>query len=126
MTLKKLQTIQNVLDKMSKPEILLLARKYNQFVKIPNIYKMKKQELKIELLSNYEIVHDIWAGNKQIDIKKSERTPKKNKMSDEDINKLIKKNIELTEQAMKTNKTSEKLALLKEADKIQKKINKSI
>lgn len=126
MTLKKLQTIQNVLDKMSKPDILLLARKYNQFVKIPNIYKMKKQELKIELLSNYEIVHDIWAGNKQIDIKKSERTPKKNKMSDEDINKLIKKNIELTEQAMKTNKTSEKLALLKEADKIQKKINKSI
>ena len=124
MTLKKLQTIQNALDKMTKPEILLLARKYNQFVKIPNIHKMKKQDLKVELLSNYEIVYNIWSGNKQIDIKKSKRTPKK--MSDEEINKLIKKNIELTEKAMKTDITSEKLALLKEADKIQKKINKSM
>lgn len=124
MTLKKLQTIQNVLDKMSKPEIVLLAREYNKHVKIPNIHKMKKQDLKVELLSNYEIVYNIWSGKTPKTIKKSKREPKK--MNDEDINKLIQEQIDLTEKALESQDIAEKKRLLDEADKIQKKINKSM
>lgn len=124
MTLQKLQTIQNALDKMNKPEILLLARKYNKFVKIPNLHKMKKKDIQIELLSNYEIVHDIWAGKHTSNITQTKRKPKL--MSNEDINKLIKEQIQLTEQAMQTEDSSEKQKLLAKADKIGKKIKKSI
>lgn len=125
MTLKKLQTIQNVLDKMSKPEIVLLAREYNKHVKIPNIHKMKKQDLKVELLSNYEIVYDIWSGKTPKTIKKNSKRAQK-KMNDEDINKLIQEQIDLTEKALESQDIAEKKKLLDEADKIQKKINKSM
>ncbi len=124
MTIKKLQTIQNILDKMTKPEIVLLAREYNKHVKIPNIHKMKKQDLKVELLSNYEIVYNIWSGKTPLTIKKSKRAPKK--MNDEDINKLIEEQIALTEKALESQDIAEKKRLLDEADKIQKKINKSM
>ena len=131
MTLKKLQTIQNILDKMTKPEIVLLAREYNKHVKIPNLHKMKKQDIKIELLSNYEIVYNIWSGKSTMTIKnskKSKREPKSGsqQMNDEDINKLIKEQIQLTEQAMQTEESSEKQKLLAKADKIGKKIKKSM
>ncbi len=124
MTIKKLQTIQNILDKMTKPEIVLLAREYNKHVKIPNIHKMKKQDLKVELLSNYEIVYNIWSGKTPLTVKKSKRAPKK--MNDEDINKLIEEQIALTEKALESQDIAEKKRLLDEADKIQKKINKSM
>ena len=124
MTLKKLQTMQSVLDKMSKPEIVLLAREYNKYVKIPNVHKMKKQELKVELLSNYEIVHDIWSGKKVIKLTKNKKKeiPKLNKTK---ADELIKKSIELKQRAMKAD-VAEKSKLLKEAEAIDKQVIKGL
>lgn len=125
MTLKKLQTIQNVLDKMSKPEMVLLAREYNQFVKIPNLHKMKKNDIKIELLSNYEIVHDIWSGKEPVTLKKSKKKEFK-KLGNDELNKMIQEQINLTELSIKSNDPAEKAKLFKESEKIGRKIKRSM
>ncbi len=124
MTLKKLQTMQSVLDKMSKPEIILLAREYNKYVKIPELHKKKKQELKVELLSNYEIVHDIWSGKKVVKLTKNKKREVK-KLDKKTADELIKKSIELKEKAMTAN-VAEKSKLLKEAESIDRKVLKGL
>ena len=124
MTLKKLQTMQSVLDKMSKPEIVLLAREYNKYVKIPELHKKKKQELKVELLSNYEIVHDIWSGKKVVKLTKNKKREVK-KLDKKTADNMIKKSIELKEKAM-TADVGEKSKLLKEAEAIDRKVLKGL
>ncbi len=124
MTLKKLQTMQSVLDKMSKPEIILLAREYNKYVKIPELHKKKKQELKVELLSNYEIVYDIWSGKKVVKLTKNKKREVK-KLDKKTADELIKKSIELKEKAMTAN-VAEKSKLLKEAESIDRKVLKGL
>lgn len=124
MTLKKLQTMQSVLDKMSKPEIILLAREYNKYVKIPELHKKKKQELKVELLSNYEIVYDIWSGKKVVKLTKNKKREVK-KLDKKTADNMIKKSIELKEKAMTAN-VAEKSKLLKEAESIDRKVLKGL
>ena len=124
MTIQKLNELSASLNKMSKSELVELGRKYNKFVKLPNLQKMKKQELLLELLSNYKIVHQIWSGKTKIELPtRKGATPKK--LDNSKINDLIKQKLELNKKAMKAD-GSEKSSLLKKVAELDKIILKSL
>lgn len=133
MSLKKVQLVSNILDKMTKPDMVQLAKKYNNNLdKIKNIYKLKKQDLKVELLARAEKVYKILnAPDKKPEDKPEKKTEmkkqiKKNKMSKEDQDKLLNKSISLAEQAMEAKDPALKKKLLMEIEKIDKKIKKGL
>ena len=124
MTIQKLNELSASLNKMSKSELVELGRKYNKFVKLPNLQKMKKQELLLELLSNYKIVHQIWSGKTKIELPTRKGAAPK-KLDNSKINDLIKQKLELNKKAMKAD-GSEKSSLLKKVAELDKIILKSL
>jgi len=119
-----LERLSKVLNKLKKEEMLDLARKYNNsFDKIPNINKLKKDELKIELLSRHKKVYKVWSGDDKPTEKKKRKVPKLDKSEQE---KLLKKSIELSEQAMNTTDVLERTKLLNDVSKIDKKLKKGL
>lgn len=124
MTIQKLNELSASLNKMSKSELVELGRKYNKFVKLPNLQKMKKNDLLIELLSNYKIVHKIWSGKTKIELPtRKGATPKK--LDNSKINDLIKQKLELNKKAMKAD-GAEKSSLLKQVAELDKIILKGL
>ena len=116
----------DTLSRMSKPELLDLARKYNRsFDKIENLAKLKKDEIKLELLMREEKAKKIWSGDIEVQPGKTRKKTVKI-LSKEESNDLIKKALELSKKAMKTKDTLLKSKLLKEAGNIQKQILKGL
>ena len=114
------------LSRMSKPDLLSLARKYNRsFDKIENLAKLKKDEIKLELLMREEQAKKIWSGEMQVQAGKTRKKTVK-KLSKDESNDLIKKALELSKKAMKTKNMAEKLKLLKEVEKLDKQILKGL
>jgi len=111
---------------MSKPELLQLAREYNRsFDKIENVAKLKKAELKVELLMREKKAKKIWSGQKKVKPAKTRKRTIK-KLSKEDADDLIEQSIKLGEEAMKTKDIGLKSKLLQEIEKIQKKLSKGL
>ena len=116
----------NILNRMSKPELLELAREYNRsFDKIENVAKLKKSELKVELLMREKKAKKIWSGQKKVKPAKTRKRTIK-KLSKEDADDLIEQSIKLGEEAMKTKDIALKTKLLQEIEKIQKKLSKGL
>tara|TARA_R100001086_G_scaffold189950_4_gene107546 strand:- start:230 stop:598 length:369 start_codon:yes stop_codon:yes gene_type:complete len=116
----------NILNRMSKPELLELAREYNRsFDKIENVAKLKKAELKVELLMREKKAKKIWSGQKKVKPAKTRKRTIK-KLSKEDADDLIEQSIKLGEEAMKTKDIALKTKLLQEIEKIQKKLSKGL
>jgi hypothetical protein len=116
----------NILNRMKKPELLELARKYNRsFDKIENVSKMKKQSLIIELLMREENAKKVWSGEMNV---KPAKTRKKTikKLSKQDSDNLIQQSIKLNEEAMATKDIGLRSKLLQQVAQIQKKILKEL
>ena len=114
------------LSRMKKPELLDLAKKYNRsFDKIENINKLKKSELKVELLMREKKAKKIWSGQKKVkEAKPRKGYTKKKVLTKEEEDNLIEKSIELSEKAMNTKDMGEKSKFLKEVQKISNKLKR--
>ena len=114
------------LSRMQKPELLELAKKYNRsFDKIENINKLKKSELKVELLMREKKAKKIWSGEKKVKEEKPRKGYTKTKvLTNEEQNDLIKENMKLSKQATETKDIGEKLQLMKQIQKINNKLKR--
>tara|TARA_R110001592_G_scaffold82916_2_gene245523 strand:- start:704 stop:1081 length:378 start_codon:yes stop_codon:yes gene_type:complete len=114
------------LSRMQKPELLELAKKYNRsFDKIENINKLKKSELKVELLMREKKAKKIWSGEKKVKEAKPRKGYTKTKvLTNEEQNDLIKENMKLSKQATETKDIGEKLQLMKQIQKINNKLKR--
>lgn len=109
---------------MSKDELVDLARQYNKsFDKIKNVQKLKKQDLKVELLSRADDVFKVWSGIKKPLEKVKRKVPK---LKEEEVNPLIKQSVELGEKIIASKDTAERKMLMKEKEKLDKKILKGL
>jgi len=106
------------LNSMKKPELLKLARTFNNEFKIKNVHKLKKQQLLTELVLRQEQVREILKGN--VTLKAKGKRMKKEK-SDDEKNEILKKIIDLQKKAIQ-GKASEKPRLFREIAKLQRKL----
>jgi hypothetical protein len=126
----------SILNKMPKDELVKLARKHNTINKIPNIHKLKKHDLIVELLMFQDEIKKIYYGDdndKSLnDIKtakgqKIRAPPKKDQTKlNEDINVLLKEQIKKQKEILDTENISEadKLTKMKQIKEISKQIEK--
>ena len=127
----------SVLNKMPKDELVKLARKHNTISKIPNIHKLKKHDLIVQLMMFQDEVKKIYYGDdndKSLnDIKTAKgqkiRAPPKPKDQtklNEDINVLLKEQIKKQKEILDTENISEadKLTKMKQIKEITKQIEK--
>lgn len=118
----------NILNRMSKPELLDLARSYNRsFDKIKNLQKLKKAELRVELLMREKKAKKIWSGKNIVKpIQKNKARKSSKKLSNEAANDLIEESIKLAEEAIVTKDLVLKNKLLEEIHLIRKKLSKEL
>ena len=106
-----------LLEKMSKPDLVNLGRQYNKEYQIKGLHRLKRTDLVVALLVHQEELKRV------LDLELPalpKRVRKKKSKSDEENNKIMSEVAELTKQAMKTKSGSEKAKLLKEINKLQK------
>ena len=92
------------LNRMKKPELISLARRLNDDVKIVNVHKLKKQDLMTELLFRQDLVLKLLEGE-FITGQKSKRKNKRTKKpetgnSEDENNKLLAEAVALQKKAL--------------------------
>ncbi len=113
----------NYLNNLKKPELVEIARAVNELSNIKGVQGMKKRDLIVELLVRQE--HTRKVIDKDIKPKRT-RNIKKQKLTKEEENDLIKQMIELNKKAVKEKNIGAKSKLLKEIEIINKKLMKSL
>lgn len=106
-----------LLEKMSKPDLVNLARQFNKIYQIKGLHRLKRNDLVVALLVHQEELKRV------LDLELPalpKRVRKKKSKSDEENNSIMSEVAELTKQAMSTKSGSEKAKLLKEISKLQK------
>lgn len=127
----------SVLNKMPKDELVKLARKHNTINKIPNIHKLKKHDLIVQLMMFQDEVKKIYYSDdndKSLNDIKTEKgqkirappKPKDQIKLKEDINNLIKERLIITNEILKDKKMSDfdKKPKMKQISDIDKQIEK--
>ena len=106
-----------LLEKMSKPDLVNLGRQFNKIYQIKGLHRLKRTDLVVALLVHQEELKRV------LDLElpaMPKRVRKKKSKSDEENNSIMSEVAELTKQAMSTKSGSEKAKLLKEISKLQK------
>lgn len=127
----------SVLNKLPKNELVKLAQKHNALSKIPNIHKLKKHDLVVQLMMFQDEVKKIYYGennDKSVNDVKAARgqkirappKPKDQTKLNEDINELLKEQIKISNEILDTENISEsdKLTKMKQIKEIRKKVDK--
>ena len=103
------------LNAMKKPELISLARRLNDDVKIVNVHRLKKQDLMTELVVRQDLVLKLLEGEAVTGEKPKKKRTKKQK-SEDDNNKLLEEAAELQKKALDPKtKGKEKAQLIKKA-----------
>tara|TARA_R110002072_G_C7698582_1_gene512978 strand:- start:1 stop:447 length:447 start_codon:yes stop_codon:yes gene_type:complete len=106
-----------LLEKMSKPDLVNLGRQYNKIYQIKGLHRLKRTDLVVALLVHQEELKRV------LDLElpsMPKRVRKKKSKSDEENNSIMSEVAELTKQAMSTKSGAEKAKLMKEISKLQK------
>ena len=106
-----------LLEKMSKPDLVNLGRQFNKIYQIKGLHRLKRTDLVVALLVHQEELKRV------LDLElpaMPKRVRKKKSKSDDENNSIMSEVAELTKQAMSTKSGSEKAKLLKEISKLQK------
>jgi len=127
----------STLNKLKRPELVDLANRFNLQVKIPNVSKLKKQELIIHLLMHVDAVKKVYyddLSKEKIrekqglpplkERKKRELKPRDKTKVFEEIKPLVMEIDKLTEEIKETKEQSKKESLFKQIRKIHTKINR--
>jgi hypothetical protein len=112
------------LNSMSKPELINLAKKFNAEYKIVGIYKKKKKDLITELAYHADELNRV-LNLLDKDLKspvKGKRKMKKKELSDSEIDDVLLEMNKLNKLATKAKTDREKVSLLKQIEKLNKKI----
>ena len=105
-----------LLEKMSKPDLVNLGRQYNKIYQIKGLHRLKRTDLVVALLVHQEELKRV------LDLElpsMPKRVRKKKSKSDEENNSIMSEVAELTKQAMSTKSGAEKAKLMKEISKLQ-------
>jgi len=106
-----------LLEKMSKPDLVNLGRQYNKEYQIKGLHRLKRTDLVVALLVHQEELKRV------LDLELPalpKRVRKKKSKSEEENNSIMSEVAELTKQALKTKSGAEKAKLMKEISKLQK------
>ena len=106
-----------LLEKMSKPDLVNLGRQFNKIYQIKGLHRLKRTGLVVALLVHQEELKRVL----DLDLPAvPKRVRKKKSKSDDENNSIMSEVAELTKQAMSAKSGSEKAKLLKEISKLQK------
>ena len=106
-----------LLEKMPKPDLVNLGRKFNKEYQIKGLHRLKRTDLVVALQVHQEELKRV------LDLELPalpKRVRKKKSKSDDENNGILSEVAQLTKQAMKTKSGSEKAQLMKEISKLQK------